>query len=121
MKKILVVDDYREIRELVTTTLTLRDYQIFQAESGEAAIGVAKAEKPDLIIMDITMPGSIDGLEAARMIKDDPDTENCKIIMLTGMGQDTYRKQGLEAGADDYFVKPFSPLALLNKVEETLG
>ena len=74
MKKILVVDDYLEIRELVETTLTLGDYQIFQAESGEAAIGVAKVEKPDLIIMDVTMPGSIDGLKAARIIKDDPET-----------------------------------------------
>ncbi len=82
---------------------------------------ITKAEKPDLIIMDIMMPGGIDGLEATRIIKNDPDTKNCKIIVLSAKGQEIDKEKGAEAGADDYFVKPFSPLDLIKKVEEVLG
>ena len=121
MKKILIVDDQVQIRELVEVTLRLTDYQILQAKSGEEAIEIVKAEKPDLTIMDIMMPGGMDGLEAARIIKNDPETKDCTIIMLTAKGQEADREKGLEAGADDYFTKPFSPLDLIRKVEEILG
>ena len=121
MKKILIVDDEFEIRRLVDITLGVEDYQILQAESGEEAIEIVKSEKPDLIIMDIMMPGGIDGLEATRILKNDPKTKECPIIMLTAKGQSDERKEGLAAGADDYFAKPFSPLALIKKVEEILG
>ncbi len=121
MKKTLIVDDQVEVRELVERTLRVEDYQIFQAESGEEAIEIAKAEKPDLIIMDIMMPGGMDGLEATRGIKNDPETKGCQIIMLTGKGQQDDQEKGLKAGADDYFSKPFSPLELIKKVEEVLG
>ena len=120
MKKILIVDDRQEVRELVEVTLRAGDYQIFQAESGESAVEVARAEKPDLIIMDIMMPGGIDGIEATRILKNDPRTKECPVIMLTGKGQEDDKEEGFEAGADDYFVKPFSPLELLKKVEEFL-
>jgi len=121
MKKILIVDDDAGIRELVDTTLRSDDYQIFQAENGEQAIELAKAEKPDLIIMDIMMPGDVDGLETTQILKNDPETKNCQIIMLTGRGQKDDREKSLEAGADDFFAKPFSPLALIRKVEEVMG
>ena len=120
MKKILIVDDRPEVRELVEVTLRAGDYQIFQAESGESAVEVARAEKPDLIIMDIMMPGGIDGIEATRILKNDPRTKECPVIMLTGKGQEADKEKGFEVGADDYFVKPFSPLELLKKVEEFL-
>ena len=121
MKKILIVDDQKEIRRLVDITLKVEDYQILQAESGEEAIEIVKAEKPDLIIMDIMMPGGIDGLEATRILKNDPETRECPVIMLTAKGQQADREKGFEAGADDYFAKPFSPLALIKKVAEILG
>ncbi len=121
MKKILVVDDQLEVRELVGVTLRSDDYQVIQAESGEKAIEVAKAEKPDLIIMDIMMPGGIDGLKATHIIKNNPETKDCKIIILSAKGQDIDKEKGTEAGSDDYFVKPFSPLELIKKVEEILG
>ena len=121
MKKILIVDDQKEIRELVEVTLRLEDYQIFQAKSGDEAIKLARAEKPDLVIMDVMMPGGIDGLEATRVLKNDPETKGCQIIMLTGKGQQDDQEKGLKAGADDYFSKPFSPLELIKKVEEVLG
>ncbi|MEC4676807.1 MAG: response regulator [Nitrospirota bacterium] len=121
MKKILIVDDLLEVRDLVEVTLRVGDYLILQAKSGEEAIEVARAERPELIIMDIMMHGEIDGLEATRVLKDNPETKNCKIIILTARGQETDKTRGYEAGADDYFIKPFSPLDLIEKVEEVLG
>ena len=121
MKKVLIVDDEKEVRRLVEVTLRSGDYEIFQAEDGEKAIEIARAEMPDLIIMDVMMPGDIDGFEAARTLKSDPETKAITIIMLTAMGQETDKKKGSEVGADDYFVKPFSPLELIKKIEEVLG
>ena len=120
MKKILIVDDQLEVRELVEVTMRVGEYQILKARSGEEAIDIVKAEKPELIIMDIMMPGGMDGLEATRILKNDPETKGCKIIMLTAKGQQSEIDKGIEAGADDYFVKPFSPLELIKKVEEFL-
>ena len=120
MKKILIVDDQLDIRRLVEITLSVENYRIIQAESGQEAINIVKAEKPDLIIMDIAMPGVIDGLEATRILKNDPETKGCLIILLTAKGQGNDKKRGFTAGADDYFVKPFSPLELIQKVEEVL-
>jgi len=121
MKKILIVDDKEEVRELVEVTLKSENYRVFQAGNGKEAIGIARQEKPDLIIMDIMMPGKIDGIEATRIIKSDPETRGITVIMLTAKGQNSDKKNGHEAGADDYFVKPFSPLDLIRKVEEILG
>ena len=118
MKKILIVDDQLEVRELVEVTLRGEDYQIIQAKDGQEAIDTTIAMKPDLIIMDIMMPGDIDGLEATRCIKNNPDIKDCKIIMLTAKGQEADKEKGYEVGADDYFIKPFSPLELIRKVEE---
>jgi CheY-like chemotaxis protein len=120
MKKILIVDDDVGIRELVDTTLESDNYQIFHANNGEGAIEIARAEKPDLTIMDIMMPGYLDGLEATRILKRDPATKDSPIIILSGKGQEIEREKGFEAGADEYFAKPFSPLALIKKVEEFL-
>lgn len=121
MKRILIVDDQVEVRELVEVTLRSDNYQVFQAKSGEEAIEIARPVRPDLIIMDIMMPGGMDGLEATRALKNDPETKGSIIIILTAKGQEADKKIGLQAGVDDYFVKPFSPLELIEKVEEVLG
>ena len=121
MAKILIVDDQLEVRELVEVTLRVGDYQMLKAKSGEEAIKIVKAENPSLIIMDIMMPGGMDGLEATRIIKNDPKTQDCKIILLTAKGQQSDKEKGFAVGADDYFTKPFSPLELIKKVEEILG
>jgi len=121
MKKILIVDDHEEIRKLVELTLRVEDYQILQAKNGEDAIKIVKVEKPDLIIMDVVMPGEIDGIEATRILKNDPETKACTIIMLSSKGEEEDVKRGMDVGADDYFTKPFSPLELIRKVEEVLG
>jgi DNA-binding response OmpR family regulator len=121
MKKILIVDDQSEVRELVEVTLRSGDYHVFHAENGEKAIEIARAEKPDLIIMDIMMPGKIDGLEATRILKKASETRDCIIVMLTSKGQEVDKEKGFEVGADDYFSKPFSPLELIKRMEEVLG
>ena len=120
MKKILVVDDQQEIRDLVEVTLGVSDFQILKADSGEKAIEIAKEEKPDMIIMDVMMPGKLDGLEATRIIKSDEELKDCIILMLTAKGQKIDLEAGNKAGADEYFVKPFSPLELIRKVEDIL-
>ena len=122
MKKILIVDDQIEVRELVQVTLEIGDYQILSAENGQQAVSIAQAEHPDIILMDIMMPGSeVDGLEACRTLKSDPATSDITIVMLSAKGQDSDIDAGRSAGADDYFTKPFSPIALIEKVEEVMG
>lgn len=122
MKKILIVDDQPEVRELVDVTLRISDYAISQAESGDQALIVARAEHPDLILLDVMMPtSSIDGFEVCRQLKSDPMTQDINIVMLTARGQEADVEMGRKVGADDYFTKPFSPLQLMNKVEELLG
>jgi two-component system phosphate regulon response regulator PhoB len=122
MKKILIVDDQPEVRELVDVTLRIGEYTIWQAANGDQALTVAHAKHPDLILLDVMMPNSsIDGFEVCRRLKSDPATQNIYVVMLTARGQDTDLEMGRQVGADDYFTKPFSPLQLMNKVEELLG
>lgn len=120
MKKILITDDQLEVRELVEITLRGDNYEIFKAKNGEEAIEIACREHPHLIIMDIMMPGGMDGLEATKQLKRLAETQTAKVILLTAKGQESDRIKGLETGADDYFIKPFSPLELIKKVEEVL-
>ena len=122
MKKILIVDDQIEVRELEQVTLEIGDYQILAAENGQEAVRIAQIEHPDIILMDIMMPGSdVDGLEACRQLKSDPATRDITIVMLSAKGQESDIDIGKAAGADDYFTKPFSPIALIEKVEEVMG
>ena len=121
MKKILIVDDQPEVRELVEVTLRIGDYTILQAANGGQALAVARSELPDLILLDVMMPNSsIDGFEVCRQLKSEPATQLIGIVMLTARGQEVDRELGKRVGADDYFTKPFSPLQLMNKVEELL-
>jgi CheY-like chemotaxis protein len=121
MKKILIVDDSREIRELVSATLETEEYTVFEAADGTKAIATALLERPDFIIMDVMLPGKINGIEATRIIKNNPLTKHCTVLILTGTDDTTLREKGLEAGASDFFMKPFSPLDLLQKLEDVFG
>jgi two-component system phosphate regulon response regulator PhoB len=122
MKKILIVDDQLEVRELVQVTLEIGDYQILAAENGQQALEMAQVERPDIILLDIMMPGSdVDGLEVCRRLKNDPEMAGTTIVMLSAKGQESDIEAGREAGADDYFTKPFSPIALIEKVEEAMN
>ena len=120
MKKILIVDDEERVRRLIETTLDIGDFQIFQAKDGEEALKIAQEEKPALILLDIMMPG-MDGFEVCKWLKNNSETKSSYIIMLTAKGQKQNIEKGYAVGTDDYFVKPFSPMELLNKVEQVLG
>ena len=120
MKKILIVDDEEKVRRLIETTLSIGDFQIFQAKNGEEALKIAQEEKPALILLDIMMPG-MDGFEVCKRLKSNSETKSSCVIMLTAKGQKQDIEKGYAVGADDYFVKPFSPMELLNKVEKVLG
>lgn len=122
MKKILIVDDQFEVRELVEVTLRIGDYEIFHAENGPIALEIARSEKPELILLDVMMPeGGLDGFEVCEQLKNDPKTKGITIIMLTAKGQDVDKERGREVGADDYFTKPFSPIELMTKVDDLLS
>lgn len=121
MKRILVVDDCPEVRELLERTLARGSYETLCAESGQDALTVAREHKPDLILMDIMMPGDLNGTETTRILKSDPETKYSKVVMLTGKEGTQVITEALDAGADGFFAKPFSPLELLRKIEELLG
>jgi CheY-like chemotaxis protein len=91
-----------------------------QAESGEEAIVVAREQRPDLIIMDLMMPGGMDGFEAVEKLKSDPVTRGCPVLILTAKDQKTERLRAVEMGAGDYLAKPFKLENLIKKVEKLL-
>lgn len=117
MKKarILIVDDEPDIRDILKLTLAEEDYEIIEAQDGQEAIKAAQSKSPDLIIMDYKMP-YLDGREACRRLKKDILLRHLPIIMLTGKGDITDKVEGIDAGADDYIVKPFEPKELLARI-----
>ena len=118
-EKILVVDDEEDILELLKYNLSREGYQVFCTTSGEKTLNLVKTETPDLIVLDLMLPG-MDGLEVARRLKDNPHTKNVPIVMLTAKGEEADIVTGLELGADDYVIKPFSPRILLARVRAVL-
>lgn len=122
MKKILIVDDQPQVRELVAVTLQTYNYQLFLAENGQQALQLAQKEHPHLILLDVMLYGSeLDGLEVCRYLKKDPSTQDIPVILLTASGQKSNIEAGRAAGADDYITKPFSPLALAEKIQAMIG
>lgn len=122
MKKILIVDDQPQIRELVAITLQVGDYHILFAENGQQAMEIAQTDLPDVILLDVMLYGSeLDGLEVCRRLKSNPATRDITIVLLTAHGQMSDIEAGKAAGADDYFTKPFSPVALMKKVEAVVA
>ena len=117
--QILVVDDEEDIVELVQFNLAKEGYQVTCALCGEDALKQLRTELADLVILDLMLPG-IDGLEVAHRIKGDSKTSHIPIIMLTAKGEEADIVTGLERGADDYVVKPFSPRVLVARVKTVL-
>lgn len=119
MKKLLIVDDQSEIRKLLRLTL-MRRYELYEAENADEAWQVITAVRPQAVILDVMMPGTMDGYELCRRIKSDPELSAIHVVLVTARGQATDRVRGTEAGADGYYVKPFSPLALTQHLEKAL-
>jgi len=118
-EKILVIEDDEDIQELIEFNLVREGYQVLRVASGEEALTVEGREKPDLVILDLMLPG-IDGLEVCRRLRGNPATGAVPIIMVTAKGEESDIVTGLELGADDYLVKPFSPRVLVARVRNVL-
>lgn len=116
IRKILIVDDSPTERHVLSQILVKHNYQVAIAESGEACIVQTRAEMPDLILMDVVMPG-LNGYQATRMISRNKDTRHIPIIICTTKGQDTDKIWGLRQGAKDYIVKPIDAEELLRKIK----
>ncbi len=116
---ILIVDDESSIRELVKFNLQKEGYSIIEADNGLSAVAMAKNDKPDLIVLDLMLPG-MDGLEVCRTLKGQQSTTAIPIVMLTAKDEEIDKIIGLELGADDYLTKPFSPRELVARVKAVL-
>lgn len=118
-ENILIVDDEEDVLELVRYNLEKNGYRTDTATTGEDALFKTRAKLPNLLILDLMLPG-IDGLDVCKKLKGDPKTQNIPIIMLTAKGEEADIVTGLELGADDYVPKPFSPKVLIARVRRIL-
>ena len=118
-ESILVVEDEDDIREPLRYNLANEGYRVVWAASEEKALNAVRASLPDLVLLDLMLPG-LDGLEVCRSLKQDPQTRNLPIIMLTAKGEEADIVAGLELGADDYVTKPFSLRVLLARLRAVL-
>jgi len=116
---ILAVDDEEDILEIIRYNLIKENYYVTCITSGEEALTKAKSEKPDLILLDLMLP-EMDGFEICKLLKNDPETSNISIIMITAKGEEADIVAGLELGADDYITKPFSPKVLIARIRTVL-
>ena len=118
-ESILVVDDEEDIRELIQYNLSKDGYRVTCAATGEEGLGLVQTLKPDLVILDLMLPG-IDGLEVCRRLKTDAALRSIPIVMISARGEEPDVVTGLELGADDYISKPFSPRVLLARIKSVL-
>lgn len=119
LPKVLVVDDEQDILELIRHSLAKEGFEVHVAANGAQAIEQARKVKPEIIIMDVMMP-VMDGMEACRQLKDNPDTKNIPVIFLTARSEEFAELAGFEAGADDYIAKPVRNRVLLSRVKAIL-
>ncbi len=121
MKRILIVEDQADIRQLIRATLEFDDYEIFEADNGPRGLQLAQAMRPALVLLDVMMPGELDGYQVCERIKRDPSISLTRVVLLTARGQKADQEQGRKAGCDAYLVKPFSPLNLIELIDKLLA
>jgi len=119
--KILLVEDHADIRRLVRMTLEFEPYDIHEAANADEGLAMARRLQPDLVLLDVMMPGRLNGLDLCRLLRSDPQLAATPVLMLSARGQSADREAGLQAGATAYLVKPFSPIALLEQVSAVLS
>jgi CheY-like chemotaxis protein len=119
MKKILIAEDERDIRDLIAFTLRFAGYEVLTANNGEEAVQMTQKELPDLVLTDVRMP-KMTGYEACKQIKANPTTQHIPVVFLSAKGQEAEVQTGLDAGGDEYLLKPFAPDQLTRKVAEIL-
>ena len=118
-KKILIVEDRADIRRLIRVTVQLEEYEVFEAKDGDTGLAMALEIKPDLVLLDVMMPGALDGLSVCRAIKS--SATPAKVLLLTALRGRQHVSEGREAGADAYLLKPFSPLELIDLINQQLA
>ncbi len=118
--KILVVDDEIYIVHILDFSLGMEGYEVVTALDGEQALHKVKSDKPDLVVLDIMMP-KLDGYETCKILKNDPETKNIPVILLSAKGRNVDQTMGFQVGADDYITKPFSPRKLVERINMILG
>ena len=121
MSRILIIEDQSDIRRLIRWALEFEQHTIQEAMNGETGLGLIRMWRPDLVLLDVMMPGAIDGLEVCRRVRADPDLSATPVVLLSARAQASDRQAGLDAGADAYIVKPFSPMELTEAVERLLS
>lgn len=120
MTKILIAEDEPDIRDLVAFTLRFAGYEVVTGTNGEEAVQIAKKELPDLILLDVRMP-RMTGYEACKHIKADSNLKDVPIVFLSAKGQESEIQSGMEAGAEEYLLKPFAPDQLTERVRSILS
>jgi DNA-binding response OmpR family regulator len=120
MKKILLVEDHVDIRRLIRMTLEFEPVEIREAPDADQGLAMARAWRPDLVLADVMMPGTLDGLGLVRALRQDPELARVPVLMLSARGNSADRQAGIDAGAVDYLVKPFSPMQLLERTLQLL-
>ncbi len=120
MAKILIAEDERDIRDLIEFTLRFAGHETITAVNGEEACNLSKEMLPDLILMDVRMP-KMTGYEACKVIRGDKSTEKIPVVFLSAKGQEAEVQTGMEAGAVDYILKPFSPDQLASRIQVILN
>ena len=120
MNRVLIVEDQSDIRKLIRMTLEFEAYEIHEASDGASGLRMARAVMPSIMLLDVMMPGEMDGLQVCQAIKTDPQLRHIKVVLLTARGQARDQEAGRAAGADEYLVKPFSPLQLIDTIERLM-
>lgn len=120
MSKVLVAEDERDIRELITFTLRYHGHEVLAASDGELALELALMEHPDIVLLDVRMP-RMNGYEVCRSIKENEVTKHIPVVFISAKGQEAEVQEGMDAGATDYILKPFSTDHLVERVAEVLA
>lgn len=116
-KRILIVEDHADIRKLIRMTLEFESFEIHEASSADEGLEMVRQLRPDLLLLDVMMPGQLNGIDLCRIVKSDSSLGMPQVIMLTARGQAKDIETGMNAGADAYLLKPFSPLKLIETID----
>ena len=116
-KRILIVEDHADIRKLIRMTLEFESFEIHEAANADEGLKMVRQLKPDLLLLDVMMPSQLDGIDLCRIVKSDPSLGRPQVVMLTARGQAKDIETGMNAGADAYLLKPFSPLKLIETID----
>lgn len=120
-KRILIVEDHADIRTLIHMTLEFENYDIQEAPNADQGLELVRQWRPDVLLLDVMMPGKLDGLDLCRLVKSDPALGQPQVVLLSARGQSQDIEAGMNAGADAYLLKPFSPLKLIETIAQLDG